>query len=399
MIQNRGARVTLFVGTISFLIPVLGIWTPLGLVPLLAGAAIFGVPLYRLRQGRFPNIGRALPTVLVLFAGWSVVSLFWTPEPDEAARKLGSLALLVAIGVGYISCARHFANQRVVEISLFIGTGFAIVLIGIENFFGAPLSRLFDGDLPAIPWSEFLNRFNRGMTVIAILVWPAARAAHRFHPFASVALFLSAFALSACMSSAAALVALALGAAAYVLVRLLPRLRIVEIIGGLAAATILLMPIAVDQVPVDATTSSAKASLPNSGYHRLLIWKFTSDRISERPLLGWGFNASRSMPGRAKEVDKGLPGLPLHPHNAALQWRLELGVPGVILGAALIYMLFGAARRYERHSDRAIAVGMIVSGLVIALLSYGIWQSWWVATLLLSVACMPDNWHCKTKPA
>ena len=136
MIQNRGARVTLFVGTISFLIPVLGIWTPLGLVPLLAGAAIFGVPLYRLRQGRFPNIGRALPTVLLLFAGWSVVSLFWTPEPDEAARKLGSLALLVAIGVGYISCARHFANQRVVEISLFIGTGFAIVLIGIKIFLG-----------------------------------------------------------------------------------------------------------------------------------------------------------------------------------------------------------------------------------------------------------------------
>ena len=382
---------TLFVGTISFLIPVLGIWAPLGLVPLLAGAAIFGVPLYRLRQGRFPNIGRALPTVLVLFAGWSVVSLFWTPEPDEAARKWGSLALLVAIGVSYISCARHVANQRVVANSLFIGTGFAIVLIGIEISFEAPLTRLFDGDLPAIHWAEVLNRFNRGMTVIAIMAWPAARAAHRFHPFAGVALFLSAFALSANMNSTAAMVALALGGVAYVLVRLLPRHRILEIIGGLAAAIILLMPTAMDQVPVDDPISSAKASLPNSGYHRLLIWKYTSDRIGERPLLGWGFNASRSIPGGEKDVAKGLPGLPLHPHNAALQWRLELGVPGVILGAALIYMLFGAARRYERHSDRAIAVGMIVSGMVIALLSYGIWQSWWVATLLLSVACMPEG--------
>ena len=382
---------TFFIGTVAFLTPVLGIWTPLGLVPLLAGAAIIGVPLYRWRHGHFPNMGRGLPAVLVLFTGWSAASLFWTSEAGEAARKLGSLALLVAIGVGYISCARHFADQRVVAISLFIGTGFAIVLIGIEVFFGAPLTRLFDGDLPAIPWAEFLNRFNRGMTIIAILTWPAARAAHRFHPYAGVALFLSAFALSAYMNSAAAMVALALGGTAYVLVRLLPRHRIIEIIGGLAAATILLMPIAADQVPADDTISSVKESLTNSGYHRLLIWKFASDRISERPLLGWGFNASRSIPGAAKEVDKELPGLPLHPHNAALQWWLELGVPGVILGAALVYMLFGAARRYERHSDRAIAVGMIVSGLVIALLSYGIWQSWWVATLLLSVACMPEG--------
>src|SRR5262249_19741940 len=31
--------------------------------------------------------------------------------------------------------------------------------------------------------------------------------------------------------------------------------------------------------------------------HRMLIWRFVSDRIAERPVLGWGLNSSRAIPG------------------------------------------------------------------------------------------------------
>ncbi len=62
-----------------------------------------------------------------------------------------------------------------------------------------------------------------------------------------------------------------------------------------------------------------------SGIHRLLIWRFTADRIAERPALGWGMDASRALPGGKTDLaqlfpDAGLlPGseaLPLHPHDA-----------------------------------------------------------------------------------
>jgi O-antigen ligase len=54
--------------------------------------------------------------------------------------------------------------------------------------------------------------------------------------------------------------------------------------------------------------------------------------------------------------------LPLHPHNAALQMWLELGV--------------------------AAAAGCFVSATVFALISYGIWQSWWLPALTIAGASM-----------
>ena len=89
--------------------------------------------------------------------------------------------------------------------------------------------------------------------------------------------------------------------------------------------------------------------LPTSALHRMLIWDFTAERIAERPLLGWGMEASRTVPGgrgqpeaaaldRMRVTDPGqrrwfaephVQILPLHPHNGALQLWLELGAVGV----------------------------------------------------------------------
>ena len=34
-----------------------------------------------------------------------------------------------------------------------------------------------------------------------------------------------------------------------------------------------------------------------SAGHRLLIWSFTGNRIAEHPVLGWGLDSSRAIPG------------------------------------------------------------------------------------------------------
>ena len=39
------------------------------------------------------------------------------------------------------------------------------------------------------------------------------------------------------------------------------------------------------------------AGIPPSAAHRLLIWDFVIARIADRPLLGWGMEASRVVPG------------------------------------------------------------------------------------------------------
>jgi O-antigen ligase len=81
--------------------------------------------------------------------------------------------------------------------------------------------------------------------------------------------------------------------------------------------------------------------------------------------------------------------MPLHPHNAILQLWIELGLPGAILGAALaILAIRGILARAEDVLWRAAALGLIAASLLIAFLSYGLWQRWWMSTLWLSAALM-----------
>jgi hypothetical protein len=73
--------------------------------------------------------------------------------------------------------------------------------------------------------------------------------------------------------------------------------------------------------------------------------------------------------------------LPLHPHNGALQLRLELGWPGVLLAAMLAAALALACRN-------AVAVAVLAAGAVTAMLSFGAWQEWWVGAELLALAAV-----------
>jgi O-antigen ligase len=134
-----------------------------------------------------------------------------------------------------------------------------------------------------------------------------------------------------------------------------------------------------------------------SGIHRLLIWRFGADRIAERPLLGWGMDASRAIPGGKTKFNDLLPTLhypgdaeamPLHPHDAALQWQLELGIPGLLLGLTLVvWVIYRIGWRRDRPiGERAAALALAAAALVVGLLSFGIWQAWWLSTLWLTAS-------------
>jgi O-antigen ligase len=77
--------------------------------------------------------------------------------------------------------------------------------------------------------------------------------------------------------------------------------------------------------------------------------------------------------------------MPLHPHNGALQLWLELGVIGALIGAALMLALGVAA---SRSAAPAAGAGMLASAAVTGMLSFGLWQAWWVASLLLAMVAL-----------
>jgi O-antigen ligase len=76
----------------------------------------------------------------------------------------------------------------------------------------------------------------------------------------------------------------------------------------------------------------------------------------------------------------------LHPHNAALQVWLELGVPGAALFALLAAIVWRALARVGWPPLFGAAAG---ASLTIAFLccfaTYGIWQEWWLGTLSFSL--------------
>jgi O-antigen ligase len=197
---------------------------------------------------------------------------------------------------------------------------------------------------------------------------------------------IGAMALFVCIlstfSSVASAVAIGAGALVFTAVYFFPRVGAL-VVGVTLAASVLLAPTINRQLPPPKQLFES-IDLPRSAYHRLLIWEFATARIDERPVLGWGFNTSRVMPGGQESLDVSEIAMPLHPHNAALQWRLELGILGALFGAGLILFSTEMARRYAADRvARAGAVATIASTFVIAMISFGAWQTWWVSGMFL----------------
>ena len=101
----------------------------------------------------------------------------------------------------------------------------------------------------------------------------------------------------------------------------------------------------------------------------------------ERPWFGWGYDSSADFPNRGIAPWRDYPTvIPLHPHNAALQIWLEMGLVGVLLGVAVVVRTIRAT---EAHGDCWIPwlAAAVFAALSVANTGYGLWQTQWLAAL------------------
>jgi O-antigen ligase len=341
--------------------------------------------------------GPVLPTALMLGL-WGAVSAAWAIEPGRALTTGLSLAGMVLLAGGAARAmedADDAARSRLMlalAIGLLLGLAAAAVdaltgnaiRAGVRGLREVPATLAF-GLKPAASVMALL------LPIAIALPWPVLPRALLLAGGAAVIV-----ALPGDTAKIAAVLGVLVALAATYAPRLVPRL-----VGGGVAALILAMPLlvaAVPRLPVER--------LPTSALHRMLIWDFTEARIDERPILGWGMEASREIPDgrgnppaaildrlrvtdparRAWFAEPHVQILPLHPHNGALQVWLELGAIGAAIAAALAWLLGAAA---TRAPSPAAAAGALASAAVTAMLSFGAWQAWWVAAMLLAaVACV-----------
>lgn len=327
----------------------------------------------------------------LMLAGFGGISALWAPDPGRAALLGLTLAAMMLLAHGAARVAQGARLMPWIGFGLVLGLAAAFVDWQSGNALRAAVRGL--KEVPA----SLMFGLKPAASLMALLLpmgfalpWPwVARAG---------LLALGAGVLISLPGETARLATLAgLGAAALGLVapRLGPRL-----VGAMVALSILIMPLLVGLIP-----RIPSASLPPSAVHRLVIWDFAAARIAEKPLTGWGLEASRAMPGGRALPDSAtldrlnitspaqrdflalahVEVMPLHPHNGALQLWLELGGIGALIGAALMLALGFAA---SRSAAPAVGAGMLASAAVTGMLSFGLWQAWWVASLLLAMVAL-----------
>lgn len=347
---------------------------PLAIAAAFAGGLVLGTVALPWRV-----IDRPLAGALALFTAWSLVTAWWSIHPVAAATlalRVGALLLVLLYLAGLVRLLDDLQRQRVVQ-GFCLGFALAAAIASIDLMFGTPIFDLLKGT--ARSENAAYTRLNRGVSALAILIWPLAVLAwQRGWHAAALLLPPTLFALTLLSNHSASTLALGAGmlaAAVACLGRTATRLVLaVSIAGALLAA-----PLAVDLMQRVGLHESDL--LHRNALHRLHIWGVVNERIAERPFFGWGFDASPDLP--TEGVEPFAPGkkiIPSHPHNGGLQIMVETGVFGSLLAMAVLILI---ARRIDRLATpaRVCGVAMLVAVLGIASIAYGIWQSHWLTLI------------------
>jgi O-antigen ligase len=385
--MNKGLTpAALWILTIAFaLAPPLLSLAPLGMAPLMIAAAVLAYTAERIQSGTWPGIPTHAAGLFVVFISWCALSLIWDLNPGSGARKLSDIVLLVASLLALLGLAARLRAEQSRRLgwALVGGTLAGLLLLAVETLFDFPLYRAVIGN--SIKLTDLIEA-KRSADALPLLVWPACLALARLgRPWAGA--LLAAFFAIACvrLTASSATLGMALSivvfAACFISVGWVRRLLALTTV----LAFIIILPFSIFAYDSGGTTAHW---IKRSGQHRIEIWHFAAERSLERPLLGFGFNASRYVPS-GDEVSHFLPAgqsmIPLHPHDAFLQIWLEIGAVGAIIVAGILLLGLRAIGQWPVAVARFTLPGY-AAGLVVAGLAFGIWQSWWMATLAFSAA-------------
>lgn len=286
---------------------------PIALVLLVLAAALDGNhrPL-RPVLSRLLNARMALAGALAV--GWCALSIAWTPFPGPAAERLANVLAAVALTfAGYLALPDRMRSANLYLVPIGVGAAaLAAVLLGL--FGGASMRAGLEED----------GAFERGLTLLALLVWPAtAWLRSRGRDLESLGLAVLVAMALVLAPRATPLVAMAFGALAFAATAWRPRIGVAAtagIAGGILALApllpFLLQPLARWLAgPLDPLTRS------------LGVWRRVVASEPVRLVTGHGFETA--LRGRLVGL---IPGNA--PHSLPFELWYELGIVGALGTAA-----------------------------------------------------------------
>jgi O-antigen ligase len=364
-----------------FVLPALLAITSRGAAPL-AGFAGLCAAILLVVERPFPSTAtiRYFAALLAALVLWGALSAMWSIVPSRSLVLDARLAGLFIAGIALAAAAGRVPAPWRLCLILIAGTVLGILLAVVDLASSGGLSGYVSIRAFAPP------RLNQIAVLMAILTLPLA-AVLLCRGWIWLALSAAAVMAGIVCLLAGTTAKIALAVALPMAVALYFRRRTVaRIAAALSFIAILAAPTTLPRLGHSPGIFSVVNGFKESAGHRLMIWSFAGDRISERPILGWGLDSSRAIPGGDQEFRPGEKFLPLHPHDAALQVWLELGAPGAALFALSIAGLWwrlGDAAWPRLYA--AAAGGGLTAALTVGFAGWGIWQEWWLGTLALAL--------------
>ncbi|MBL6948710.1 MAG: DUF1674 domain-containing protein [Rhodospirillales bacterium] len=383
----------------------IGVLVSKGLAPLFVSGAVFCLVLGLWRNRTFPWIPGPVAYAFLALVGWALASWFWSFTPDETLKTGLSLvgtflggAVLIAVG-----STLEPGEKRVFQNGMILGSMIGFPIIAFEFATNAWLTRsmyelLHRGIFQV--YGDYTAVLNSGMAAVTLFFWPwALIVKERFSPMVSVPVILTGAGLISLTFADAILFGLAVAAVVFFVSLAWPRWGTWGL-GAAVAIGVLAAPMVPGLLPNPLESGKDLSWLSPSSAHRILIWKNTVKHIKQKPVLGGGFDTTRGLYGVKDRIEYKFPKeisgqayqvqyepIPLHPHNAVLQVWLELGAVGALIGLGLLLVILRAIdRTLSRRIHRAASLGMFTATLVLASISFGIWQGWWLGSIMLSSA-------------
>ena len=331
---------------------------------------------------RAPALAKALrPTLPVVlacaFVLWALAAVAWSPA-HRATDWLKAVPVVFSAWVTARALAQRPAQALARPVVMAFGALLALLIIErVTDGFVIGLARTGDSR------DRLFDILSPGLALLSCLVFPAAALLGRLTGRTAAAWGLIALCLALGLSYRmdAAPVAILCGCVAYAVVRVAKRAGFILVLAGIAVIAVswgTVAALAWQHGEQEWLTGHINL---NWGY-RVEIWNRVHELISGRFWTGYGFDTARI-------IAQG-PGITfLHPHNGLLQIWLELGLVGVVLFLGWAAAAAWAYLRTRPTPDRlAVSAATAVTVAVFWLISFGIWQGWWLAAIGLTFCAL-----------
>lgn len=118
---------------------------------------------------------------------------------------------------------------------------------------------------------------------------------------------------------------------------------------------------------------------------RVEIWHFVMNYAMDNPLYGFGVEATHSVPFFKSDNLYSDKTTALHPHNFSVQLWIEFGLIGVVTATGVFAVLLRSLFYIENKTVRKSLTTVFIMTLLVAAITYGLWQSWWIGLFVLMI--------------